>query len=67
MKSRMQVKVFMDSRPSALEAQINAWLDQLGPGAVIKTETRLTALAEAAGGGTHPCIVTTIWYEPPSD
>jgi hypothetical protein len=61
MKAKLQVKVFMDSNPSALEAQINAWLDQLGRGVVIKTETSLIAPAE------KPTIVTTIWYEPAID
>lgn len=67
MKLKMQVKVFMDSKPSALEAQINAWLDQLGNGAVVKTETSVIAVADKPNEGTHPCIVTTVWYEPASD
>jgi hypothetical protein len=61
MKLKMQVKVFMDSKPSALEAAINAWLDQLGRGTVVKTETSVVAVAD------NPCIVTTVWYEPGSD
>jgi hypothetical protein len=61
----MQVKVFMDSDAKAIEARINEWLDDLA-GMVIKTETRVTAIAEKAGHGT-PCIVTLIWYEPPSN
>jgi hypothetical protein len=67
MKLKMQVKVFMDSKPSALEAAINAWLDQIGRGAVVKTETSVVAVADKPGDGTHPCIVTTVWYEPGSD
>jgi hypothetical protein len=62
----MQVKVFMDSDAKAIEARINEWLDHHA-GMVIKTETRVTAIAEKADLGTHPCIVTLIWYEPPSN
>jgi hypothetical protein len=61
MKVRMQVKMFMDSNPGAIEAQINAWLDQLGRSVVIKTETSVIALAD------KPSIITTVWYEPAAD
>jgi hypothetical protein len=66
MKVKMQVKVFMDSKASTIEAQINDWLARFD-GTVIKTETHVTAIAEKPNDGTYPCIVTTIWYEPPSD
>jgi hypothetical protein len=55
----MKVKVFMDATASAIEAQINDWLDGVGPDAIIKSETVVTAIAE------KPCIVVTVWYEPP--
>jgi acyl dehydratase len=63
----MKFKVFTDSNAAQLETQINRFLDPLGPGAVIKTETVVTAIAEKPNDGTHPCIVVTVWYEPPSD
>jgi len=61
----MKVKVFMDGSASAIEEQINAFLANLGSAAVIETETVVTAIAEKSSGGTHPCIVVTVWYEPP--
>jgi hypothetical protein len=61
----MKVKIFMDARAIAIEEQINAWLADAGSTAIIKTETAVTAVAEKANDGTHPCIVVTIWYEPP--
>jgi hypothetical protein len=66
MKDIMQVKVFMDSDAKAIEARINEWLESL-VGTVIKTESHVTATAEKADDGTYPCIVTLIWYEPPSN
>ena len=62
----MKVKVFMASSASVIEEQINAWLGQLGSAAIIKTETVVSAVAEKPGDGTHPCIVVTVWYEPPN-
>lgn len=47
----------MDSSASSVEAQINAWLGELGSASIIKTETVLSNAAE------KPCIVVTIWYE----
>ena len=61
----MKVKMFMDSKPGAIEDQINAWLDRVGSAAIIKTETVVAAIAERPNGGTSPCIVVTVWYEPP--
>jgi hypothetical protein len=61
----MKVKIFMDAKPSVIEAQINSWLDGLGSAAIIKTETVVTAIAEKARDGASPCIVVTVWYEPP--
>lgn len=67
MPKTMKVKVFMDTRANAIEEQINAWLDHLGTAVVIKTDTVVTTVAEKANGGTYPCIVVTVWYEPPSN
>lgn len=62
----MKVKVFMDASASAIEGQVNAWLDQLGSAAIIKTETVVASVADKSNG-TSPCIVITVWYEPPSN
>jgi hypothetical protein len=61
----MKVKIFMDASASALEEQINAWLDHSGSAAIIKMETVVTAVAEKPNDGSYPCIVVTVWYEPP--
>ena len=61
----MKVKMFIDAKPSIVEEQIHAWLDCWGSATIIKTETVVTAIAEKPTDGTHPCIVVTIWYEPP--
>jgi hypothetical protein len=61
----MKVKMFMDAKPSAIEEQINAWLGQIGSAAILKTETVVITIAEKANDGTSPCIVVTVWYEPP--
>jgi|HubBroStandDraft_6_1064221.scaffolds.fasta_scaffold1185422_2 hypothetical protein len=58
MPKPLKVKVFMDASATAIEDQINIWLGQLGSAAIIKTETRVTAVGE------KPCIVVTVWYEP---
>jgi hypothetical protein len=65
MPKPMRVKMFMDAKPSAIEEQINAWLDHLGSPTVIKSETVVTAIAEKPTVSTYPCIVVTVWYEPP--
>jgi hypothetical protein len=62
----MKVKIFMDEEASMLEEQINTWLDDLGSATIIKTETVVTAVAEKPDDGTYPCIVVTVWYEPPT-
>jgi hypothetical protein len=67
MPRSMKVKVFMDSSASVIEEQINAWLDQTGAAVIIKTDTVVTAAADKAGDRSHPCIVMTVWYEPPSN
>ena len=54
----MKVKIFMDASASAIEEQINTWLDRLGSASIIRMETVVTAVAE------RPCIVVTVWYEP---
>ena len=67
MPKSMKVKVFMDASASVIEGQINAWLDQIGTAVIIKTDTVVTAVAERANDRTYPCIVVTVWYEPPSN
>ena len=67
MPKPMKVKIFMDAKASVIEGQINAWLDSLGSAQIIKSQTVVTAVAEKANAGTHPCIVVTVWYEPPSN
>jgi hypothetical protein len=62
----MQVKIFMDASASAIEGQINAWLDGLGSATIIKMETVVTAVTEKPNDGSYPCIVVTVWYEPPT-
>ncbi len=62
----MKVKMFMDASSSVIEEHINVWLDQLGSASIIKMETVVTAVAEKPNDGTHPCIVVTVWYEPPT-
>ena len=61
----MNVKIFMDTSASTIEAQINTWLDGIDAAVIVKTDTVVTNVAEKAGDGTYPCIVVTIWYEPP--
>ena len=65
MPKPMKVKIFMDASPGRIEEQINAWLVDIGSAAIIKTETVVTAVAEKTNDGTYPCIVVTVWYEPP--
>jgi len=67
MPKPMKVKIFMDAKASVVEEQINAWLDYAGAATIIKTETVVTAVAEKPNDGTYPCIVVTVWYEPPSN
>jgi hypothetical protein len=62
----MQVKIFVNASASGIEREINAWLDNLGSATIIKMETVVTAVAEKPNDGTHPCIVVTVWYEPPT-
>jgi len=61
----MKIKVFMDEKASEIEKQVNAWLDNIGSATIIKSETAVTVVAEKPNDGTHPCIVVTVWYEPP--
>ena len=65
MPKPMKVKIFMDASASTIEAQINTWLDGIDAAVIVKTDTVVTNVAEKAGDGTCPCIVVTIWYEPP--
>jgi hypothetical protein len=62
----MKVKIFMDEKAGVVEERINAWLDDLGSATIIKMETVVTAIAEKSNDGTYPCIVVTVWYEPPA-
>jgi hypothetical protein len=57
--------MFMGDKPAAIEEQINAWLNDLGSAAIIKTDTMVTAIAEKPNSGAAPCIVVSVWYEPP--
>ncbi len=66
MPKPLKVKIFMDVSASVIEEQINAWLAKLGSAAIIKTETVATPVAKKSSEGTSPCIVVTIWYEPPA-
>ena len=61
MPKPLKVKIFMDSKASAVEEQINSWLASLGSATIIKMETVTTAAAGA------PSIVVTVWYEPQSN
>jgi len=63
----MRVTFFMGSQTNVLEERINTWLDHFGTASIIRTETRVTNVAEKPNDGTHPCIVVTIWYELPGD
>jgi hypothetical protein len=63
----MKFKMFMDSSVAAIEERINAWLEGVGPASIIKTDTVVTAVAEKTQDGTYPCVVVTVWYEPPSN
>jgi hypothetical protein len=58
MPKPLKVKIFMNASASAIEEQLNTWLGQIGSAAIIKTETRVTAV------DGRPCIVVTVWYEP---
>lgn len=65
MPKPMKVKIFMDTSASVIEEQINAWLEGVGAASIIKTDTVVTAVGEKPQGGKYPCIVVTVWYEPP--
>ncbi len=61
----LKVKIFMGEKAGEIEKQVNAWLENIGSAAIIKTDTVVTTVAEKPNDGTHPCIVVTVWYEPP--
>jgi len=65
MPKPLKVKIFMDTDASAIEGRMNDWLDKIGSASIIKTETVVTAIAEKPNAGSLPCIVVTVWYEPP--
>jgi hypothetical protein len=66
MPQPLKVKIFMDASPSGVEEQTNAWIASASPITIIKTETVVTAVVGKPSEGTNPCIVVTIWYEPPA-
>lgn len=66
MPKPMKVKIFMDQRASVLEDKINSWLDSLGSASIIKMETTVAAAPEKPNDGNGPCVVVTVWYEPPN-
>ncbi len=66
MPQPLKLKIFMDASPSRVEEQINAWIGAASPITIIKTETVVTSVAGKTNDGAHPCIVVTIWYEPPT-
>ena len=61
MPKPMKVKIFMDTSASVIEEQINEWLEGAGAASIIRTDTVVTAVGEKP----YPCIVVTVWYEPP--
>jgi hypothetical protein len=65
MPKPMKVKIFMDQKASEVERQINAWLDDFGSATIVTSQTVVTAIAGKPNDGTYPCIVATVWYEPP--
>jgi len=66
MPQPLKIKIFMDADPGRVEEQINAFIASASSITIIKTETVITAVAEKPNEGTRPCIVVTIWYEPPA-
>ena len=66
MPKPMKVKIFMDEKASVIEDQTNAWLDYVGSATIVQMETVVTAVTEKPNDGTYPCIVMTVWYEPPA-
>ena len=65
MPKPMKVKIFMDQKASEVERQINSWLNELGSAMIVMSQTVVTAIAEKPNDGLSPCIVVTVWYEPP--
>lgn len=65
MPKPLRVKIFMGSKAGVIEEEINAWLDKQESAAIIKMETVVAGIAEKPNDATHPCIVVTVWYEPP--
>jgi hypothetical protein len=63
----MKVKIFMDNRAETLERRINDWFDnEAGTAEIIKMETVMAPVPET-DGDIYPCMVVTIWFEPPSN
>ena len=61
----IKVKIFVDTRPGKVEEKVNHWFaNEAGAVYVVKTETAVAGVTELRDGGTSPCIVVTIWYEP---
>jgi hypothetical protein len=65
MPGPLKIKIFMDTSASAIEEQINTWLASQTSVSIIKTETVIGGAADRSTG-IHPCLVVTIWYEPPT-
>lgn len=55
----------MDTDASAIEGRMNEWLGKIGSPSIIKTETVVTAITEKPNDRSLPCLVVTVWYEPP--
>ena len=55
----LKVKIFADTRASAVEEQVNTWLGDLGSATIVKTET-------VVSGASPASIVVTVWYELPT-
>jgi hypothetical protein len=66
MPQPLKIKIFMDASPSKLEEEINSWLAAANPITIIKTETVVGAPADRPNERSGPCIVVTLWYEPPA-
>jgi hypothetical protein len=52
LRRRCRVEISVDAKPSTVEEQINAWLDNLSSATIIKSETVITAIAGKPTDGT---------------
>lgn len=61
----MRVKIFMDNNAKDLEKKVNNWLeDGLGTAEIVHIQTTATSVVEFRE--SIPCIIVTLWYEPPN-